>query len=129
MLIEKPPTWIPIEPSGSLIPWWLKTTTEPPRSIKRGPAPHSRPLIPRIIHPQPETINVLIEPLPLSYKTIEDNNNNNLIVDEYGGRNEPKISVKKLYEKALMALCHLLPKIFKNITTEGCLDGGKKAVR
>lgn len=124
ILIEKPQTWLPVEESD-LIPWWLKTTTIEPRLDKPESEFYSKPIIPRIIHPQPETINVVIEPMSVLYKTIDDNN---LIIDKYD-TNEPKISIRKLYKKALITLCHLLPKILKHVTIEKCLEGGKKAIR
>jgi len=52
---------------------------------------------------------------------------------EYVGSRRPgdigETTVKELYDKTLKVLCKWLPKLMRNITFEGCVEGGKKAAR
>ncbi|KAI1712705.1 retinal pigment epithelial membrane protein domain-containing protein [Ditylenchus destructor] len=112
------PTWVPVHPvaTDSSIPWWLTTASPPP------PSPPTIPpyISPHMARPSPYS-------RPFSQKIGVSSN-----TQQGGGevrKNGDTLTVRQLYEKMLSALCNWLPKIFKNVTFDGCVDSGKQAVR
>uniref|UniRef100_A0A914DER2 Uncharacterized protein n=1 Tax=Acrobeloides nanus TaxID=290746 RepID=A0A914DER2_9BILA len=134
-------TWQPVSASSEK-PWWQRVqststefismmptrrlTTRRPSIIERTHLPphpqtpfpelitsRSRPTTPRTLFPKsslvPEPSANTISPPPSSSKNLQ--------------------TVKELYEETLKALCRWLPKVFKSISQETCLENGLKAIK
>jgi hypothetical protein len=134
-------TWQPVSASSEK-PWWQRVqststefismmptrrlTTRRPSIIERTHLPphpqtpfpelitsRSRPTTPRTLFPKsslvPEPSTNTISPPPTSSKNLQ--------------------TVKELYEETLKALCRWLPKVFKSISQETCLENGLKAIK
>uniref|UniRef100_A0A1I7Z3C5 Carotenoid oxygenase n=1 Tax=Steinernema glaseri TaxID=37863 RepID=A0A1I7Z3C5_9BILA len=129
----KPPTWLPVAPVSSHKPWWERvresTTVRPtttsratetvaPFTFKYRPSPPRGPL-----NPAPQT--TYRPNLPAVYNKVEIATNTNQVPTT----TESSSQFMEFYEDTLQSLCKWLPKVFKSISTDFCLESGQKAAK
>uniref|UniRef100_A0AC34GQ50 Uncharacterized protein n=1 Tax=Panagrolaimus sp. ES5 TaxID=591445 RepID=A0AC34GQ50_9BILA len=122
----KPPKWLPVS-ATSEVPWWKRVqSTDRPRTIR----PSS---IERIsttkMHPSfgtthlPSTFKPVSPEMPLP--TPEPKTN----IISPSETTETPSAMRELYEETIKALCRWLPRVFKTISSDVCIENSQKAVK
>ncbi|KAK0396793.1 hypothetical protein QR680_001859 [Steinernema hermaphroditum] len=130
---SKMPTWFPVAPSSTQKPWWervkqattMRTTTTttqtpetlPPFTFKYRPTPM------RPVYPSSPITKRPIQ--PAAYRKVESATDTN----QMPTTTENSSKFMEFYEETLKSLCKWLPKVFKSISTDLCLESGQKAAK
>ena len=147
----------PAEPRPTPPPWWPTASPTPQNPSKPIVAPGSeggffRPdLLPPdgsqppgpipSPHPPNSPFHRLSGLIPITHQPppLAPGAGHNVVVEtatipppvreKAGGREDSPLTVRQLYERALKALCRWLPRILKNVSYQGCMIGGQRAIK
>lgn len=121
----KPPKWLPVS-ATSEIPWWkrVQSTDRPrtirPSSIERISTPKTQPTFGTTRFPSPATLRPVTTEMPAPSPSP------NVVSPETP---ETPSAMRELYDETIKALCRWLPRVFKTISSDVCIENSQKAVK
>uniref|UniRef100_A0A914YSE8 Uncharacterized protein n=1 Tax=Panagrolaimus superbus TaxID=310955 RepID=A0A914YSE8_9BILA len=125
----KPPKWLPVS-ATSEVPWWkrVQSTDRPrtirPSSIEKISTTKMQPTFGTTHLPSlPSTFKPVQPEMPFS--TPEPKTN----VISPSETTETPSAMRELYEETIKALCRWLPRVFKTISSDVCIENSQKAVK
>ncbi|KAE9555105.1 hypothetical protein FO519_001680 [Halicephalobus sp. NKZ332] len=128
---HRPPKWLPVS-ATSEIPWWKRVqSTTKPRPVKPLPTSSEKTttkgrLTLGTLKPVTQSpLTPTFKPVSTEQPLVRPNTN---VLPPAENKETPS-AIRELYEETLRALCRWLPKVFKTISSDVCIENGQKAVK